>query len=251
MTTRPSRKLAKYRLTADETEWINVWDDLVQRMWSTRGVRLPGFPLWADAWIPERGLDPLEARCPAPVEVRHPHQERALLRRPPRHHQGVEEGEPVIRHVPRRRAASWSGRPRTPARCGTPSCTSARRASAPRRRATCRRWLPSPRLRSSAADVADSRLTRRPDFKASTRSFTFGGQRDQASYKQVGNGVAVGAAWYVFRTHVAQNRRDLPESLVRSVLRAADSPSADSLSPDALATELALPLGARSAPLTA
>ncbi len=71
-----------------------------------------------------------------------------------------------------------------------------------------------------------------------SRSFSFGGQRDSASYKQVGNGVAVGAAWHVFRTHVAQNRRDLPQSLVESVLRAAESPLTDSLSPDALAAEL-------------
>ena len=39
------------------------------------------------------------------------------------------------------------------------------------------------------------------------RSFSFGGQPDSASYRQVGNGVAVGAAWHVFRTHVAQNRK--------------------------------------------
>ena len=56
--------LARYQLTADETAWVDVWDDLVQRMWSARGVRLPGFPLWADAWIPERGPRPAGARTP-------------------------------------------------------------------------------------------------------------------------------------------------------------------------------------------
>src|SRR5690242_5659435 len=30
--------LERYELTADETAWIDVWDDLVQRMWSVRGV---------------------------------------------------------------------------------------------------------------------------------------------------------------------------------------------------------------------
>ena len=59
-TTHPSQDCPKYQLTTDETTWVDVWDDLVQRMWAARGVRLPGFPLWADAWIPERGLDPLE-----------------------------------------------------------------------------------------------------------------------------------------------------------------------------------------------
>ncbi len=49
----------KYALTADETAWIDVWDELVRRMWADRGMRLPGFPLWADAWVPERSWDPL------------------------------------------------------------------------------------------------------------------------------------------------------------------------------------------------
>ena len=34
-------ELSKYQLTTDETTWVDVWDDLVQRMWSARGVRLP------------------------------------------------------------------------------------------------------------------------------------------------------------------------------------------------------------------
>jgi DNA (cytosine-5)-methyltransferase 1 len=61
------------------------------------------------------------------------------------------------------------------------------------------------------------------------RSFQFGEQRDAASYKQVGNGVAVGAAWHVFRSHVAQNRADLPPRLVSSVRGAGDNPLADSV----------------------
>ena len=52
--------ICRYRLTDTELEWVSVWDDLVQRVWKARGVRLPGFPLWADAWIPERALDEQE-----------------------------------------------------------------------------------------------------------------------------------------------------------------------------------------------
>src|SRR5690606_11169031 len=46
-----------YRLGADEVAWIEAWDDLVQRMYAEKGLRLPGFPLWADEWKPERSLD--------------------------------------------------------------------------------------------------------------------------------------------------------------------------------------------------
>jgi DNA (cytosine-5)-methyltransferase 1 len=61
------------------------------------------------------------------------------------------------------------------------------------------------------------------------RSFTFDGQRDQASYKQVGNGVAVGAAWHVFRTHVERDASDLPRRLVSAVLGAPLSPVGETL----------------------
>ena len=68
-------------------------------------------------------------------------------------------------------------------------------------------------------------------------SFTFGPQRDQASYKQVGNGVAVGAAWHVFRAHVEQHSADLPNALTRAVLGAGRNPTESALSPSAQAFE--------------
>lgn len=63
-----------------------------------------------------------------------------------------------------------------------------------------------------------------------SRTFSFGHQRDQASYKQVGNGVAVGAAWHVFRTHVAQNAVDLPARLRTAVLESPLNPCGDAIS---------------------
>ena len=59
--------------------------------------------------------------------------------------------------------------------------------------------------------------------------FSFGGQRDQASYKQVGNGVAVGAAWHVFRSHVERDASELPTRLTKAVLGAPRNPCQDSL----------------------
>jgi DNA (cytosine-5)-methyltransferase 1 len=65
------------------------------------------------------------------------------------------------------------------------------------------------------------------------RTFTFSGQRDQASYKQVGNGVAVGAAWHVFRSHVRGDANDLPAPLVDAVVNAPSNPIHDALAPAA------------------
>jgi len=231
--------LSTYQLTADETAWVDVWDDLVQRMWSDRGVRLPGFPLWANAWIPERGLDPFELetlpRWKSQILVKNARfydEHRDVIR-------DWKRANPTFASFPEsRRKLEWQAQD-TASLWDTVMHfrPSGIRAKAPT-------YLPA-LVAITQTSVVGSRRRRLTPHEAALlqglpRSFSFGAQPDSASYRQVGNGVAVGAAWHVFRTHVAQNRNDLPESLVRSVLRAAESPSADSLSPAALATEFAV-----------
>lgn len=58
-------------------------------------------------------------------------------------------------------------------------------------------------------------------------SLDFGGQRPALSYKQTGNGVAVGAVWHVFREHVLRDRDDIARrspGLVEAVERADVNP---------------------------
>lgn len=46
------------QLTEAEVLWINAWDDFVQIMRKNRnGRRLPGFPIWVDAWVNTRHLE--------------------------------------------------------------------------------------------------------------------------------------------------------------------------------------------------
>ena len=57
--------------------------------------------------------------------------------------------------------------------------------------------------------------------------FDFGDQRQAASYKQLGNGVSVGAVWHVLKSHVELDEEILKKtapSLVRAVLEAPMSP---------------------------
>lgn len=221
--------LAKYRLTSEETEWINVWDDLVQRMWSARGYRLPGFPLWADHWIPERALDPIELDAL-------PRWKRDFLIKNARFyddHRDVikawRKGNPSFSKFPdSRRKLEWQAQDSSSLWDTVMHLRpSGIRAKAPT-------YLPA-LVAITQTSIIGKRQRRLTPHEAARlqgfpRSFTFGPQRNQASYKQVGNGVAVGAAWHVFRTHIARDAADLPAPLVQSVLGSDLSPIGDATS---------------------
>lgn len=221
--------LGKYKLTADETEWINVWDELVQRMWSARGVRLPGFPLWADAWVPERSLDPIE------LDVL-PRWKADFLIKNARFyddHRDVihawKKANPAFSRFPEsRRKLEWQAR-------DTASLWDTVMHLRPSGiRAKVPTYLPA-LVAINQTSIVGSRARRLTPHEAARlqglpRHFSFEGQRDHASYKQVGNGVAVGAAWHVFRTHVEQNAADIPSRLVNAVRNAPSNPTGDALS---------------------
>lgn len=228
--------LPKYRLTADETAWVNAWDDLVQRMWSARGFRLPGFPLWADAWIPERALDPLELdalpRWKSQILVKNARffdEHREVIR-------DWKRANPSFSTFPEsRRKFEWQAQD-----TGSLWDTvmhfrpSGIRAKAPT-------YLPALVAITQTSIIGNRRRRLTPHEAARlqgfSRTFSLAGQRDSASYKQVGNGVAVGAAWHVFRRHVERDASDLPPRLVRAVLAAPLSPTGDALDEAASARE--------------
>jgi DNA (cytosine-5)-methyltransferase 1 len=228
--------LGRYKLGVEETQWVTVWDDLVQRMWSGRGVRLPGFPLWADAWIPERGLDPLELealpRWKADFLVKNARfydDHRDIIR-------SWRKANPSFATFPEsRRKLEWQAQ-------DTGSLwetvmhfrPSGIRAKAPS-------YLPA-LVAITQTSIVGSRGRRLTPHEASRlqglpRSFKFPNSREAASYKQVGNGVAVGAAWYVLREHVKQNESDLPKRVTKAILNADPNPCPDTLSPAAYAFE--------------
>lgn len=224
----------KYILTADETAWIDVWDELVQRMWAARGVRLPGFPLWSDAWVPERSWDPL-------VLETLPRWKSDILIKNARfydeHHDIIDDWRRANKNFSSfpesRRKLEWQAQD-TQSLWDTVMHfrPSGIRAKAPT-------YLPA-LVAITQTSIIGTRRRRLTPHEASRlqgfpRSFSFGEQRDQASYKQVGNGVAVGAAWHVFRTHIEREAVDLPPRLVKAVLGAPANPVRDSLNLDLLA----------------
>ena len=228
--------LSRYKLTVEETAWINVWDDLVQRMWSARGVRLPGFPLWSDAWIPERALDPIELdalpRWKADVLVKNARfydDHLDIIK-------AWRKANPTFAKFPdSRRKLEWQAQ-------DTASLwetvmhfrPSGIRAKAPT-------YLPALVAITQTSIVGRRRRRLTPHEAARLqglpRSFRFANNREAASYKQVGNGVAAGAAWHVLREHVEQNKNDLPKRIASAILDAELNPCPDALSADAYTFE--------------
>jgi DNA (cytosine-5)-methyltransferase 1 len=212
--------LERYRLTNAECEWIDTWDAFVKRYRAKHGSRIPGFPLWSDDWKPVAEHESTGAFWDMPEWKQQLVRSNANF---------FETNQDLIgrwrRDFPNfanfpasRRKLEWQAQD-IPTLWGTvmqlrPSGIRAKAPTyVPALVAITQTSIYGPRRRRLTPHEA-ARLQGLP------KAFHFGAQRDAASYKQVGNGVAVGAAWHVFRTHVEQNAVDLPEALVHAVLGA-------------------------------
>lgn len=213
-------------LSTNERLWIDAWDDFVTTMWEVRhGRRLPGFPLWADEWclVEELYVEPSTPAWKADhlrknAEFYTAHRE--VIDR------WIEKwGVHSDRFPPSRRKLEWQAQ-------DTPrlwDCVMHFRPSGIRAKAPT--YLPAlvaitqtsivgPRERRLSPREA-ARLQGLPDW------FTFGGQSDKATYKQLGNGVSVGAVWHVLRAHVMRDEDILKVSapeLTGAVLASPRSP---------------------------
>ena len=203
-----------------ERLWIGAWDEFVQHHATRHGrPALPGLPVWADAWLDFPSMTGSSGTPAIKVPARSP---RLMVDHdlPPGSASHLAKNYDLFYDGTSRRSIPWahywgstptasqrpvgssSGRPRTPRASGTRSCTSAHRASAPSARPTCPRSSRSPRPRSSAPASGDSLRARPPACRAFLTGFVFPDQPAAATYRQMGNGVNVGAVWHVFREHV-------------------------------------------------
>lgn len=220
--------LGRYQLNSEERTWVDTWDQLVRAIWESTGTRLPGFPLWFDDWIPERSLDPDELdllpRWKSDILIKNARfydEHKAVI-------DAWRQANPQIYGFPRsRRKLEWQAQDTA----SLWDCVMHLRPSGIRAKAPT--YLPA-LVAITQTSIYGPRKRRLTPHEAARlqglpRSFGFGDQRDSASYKQVGNGVAVGAAWHVFRAHVERDQDDLPRALVRSVLSVGQCPTEDSL----------------------
>jgi len=211
------------RLTAEETRWIDAWDDLVQHL-RKRMARLPGFPIWADEF---RQVDELV------VDDTIPAWKADFLRKNARlytDHRGVIDAwlarwDGLDGFPPSRRKLEWQAQDEKrlwhTVMHFRPSGIRAKRAT----------YLPA------LVAITQTSIIGRERRRISTREaarlqglpsqFDFGAQRAALTYKQLGNGVNVGVAYYVLRQHVLRDEELIAKRaprLVDAVLSAPANP---------------------------
>ena len=207
-------------LTKQEILWINAWNDFVVGMQKRLDSgRLPGFPLWGDEWRLTKNLR---------IASGTPDWKKDFLRKNAafytEHHVFINKWTKKWdfysdKFPASRRKLEWQAQD-TPSLWETvmhfrPSGIRAKRSTyLPALVAITQTSIIGPRERRLSVREA-ARLQGLPEW------FSFDGQSDKASYKQLGNGVSVGAVWHVIRTTVERHRdvieKTCPE-LVKSVL---------------------------------
>jgi len=219
--------LDRYRLSGPELRWVAVWEDFVQRILPRldEGERLPGFPIWADDFraVPHvpRGTPAWKADFlvkNSAFYVRH----RDVIDSWLADHDGLAD-------LPAsRRKFEWQAQTETSLKRTVmhfrPSGIRAKRPT----------YLPALVAITQTSIIGEfgRRITPREAARLQglPEWFDFGDQTDAASYKQMGNGVNVGAAYYILRQHVMRDKDDIAAiapHIVDSVLAADPNPDVE------------------------
>ena len=224
---------ARYALTPAETLWIDAWDDWVHlfREHNAPGTRLPGFPIWVDAWA---HTEAFERSVEAGEHENTPAWKLGFLRK---NAELFTENDAWIREwekrwkvrdfPPSRRKLEWQAQDTASLwQCLMhlrPSGLRAKRPTyVPALVAITQTSIVGPRGRRLTPRET-ARLQGLPD------SFSFDGQPDASTYKQLGNGVNVGVVWNILKRHCERDAEILADSergrrILDAVRRAPDNP---------------------------
>jgi len=209
-----------------ERYWIDAWNEFVEIMWDEReGRRLPGFPLWADEWVPADAL-----RIPAGT----PDWKADYLRKNAEfytaHRKVIDKWAKKWevygdRFPASRRKLEWQAQD-SPRLWDTvmhfrPSGIRAKAPTyLPALVAITQTSIIGPRKRRLSPREA-ARLQGLPEW------FDFGDQRASATYRQLGNGVSVGAVWHALKSLAARDEdvlKKMAPALLRAIQTAPPSP---------------------------
>ncbi|MBL0749248.1 DNA (cytosine-5-)-methyltransferase [Nocardioides baculatus] len=235
----------KYELDGAEVKMIQTWDRILTLVADRLGPdeRLPGFPIWADEWRSlEAASDMIDVAAvkgtPFPAWKKN-----FLLKNAEfydRHSEVLDKFRMQLdAFPPSRRKFEWQAGPHRPLAETImhfrPSGIRAKRPDyVPALVAITQTSILGDRRRLTPRETA--RLQGLPDSFEFLRSEPgiLGidepiAQKDPASYKQMGNGVNVGAAYYVFREYVLRHLDQIPANIVLSVSASPSNPD-DALS---------------------
>jgi DNA (cytosine-5)-methyltransferase 1 len=243
----------KYSLESAELKWIETWDNLLTEVAERLGPgeRLPGFPIWADDWRPlDEASDMIDVAAQSLTPF--PAWKRSFLLKNAefyeRHKEVLDRYRMELDPFPAsRRKFEWqAGEHRRLAdtimhfrpsgiRVKRPDYVPALVAITQTTvlGSTTSKGRPEERLRTARriTPTEAARLQGLPDrfeFKLSDEGDrSVRAQRDAASYKQMGNGVNVGAAYHVFTSYVRHHGSEIAEvapDLVSAVESAGLSP---------------------------
>ena len=220
------KKVKGYDLTEAEHLWISAWNDFVELMWEERqGRRLPGFPLWADEWV-------LPSKLNIPNDT--PKWKSDFLMKNAEFYNAHRKvinswakrwGLYTDKFPASRRKLEWQAQD-TPRLWDTVMHfrPSGIRAKAPT-------YVPAlvAITQTSIIGALERRISPReaarlqglPDW------FSFGDQSDAATYRQLGNGVSIGAAWHILKLHAERDREILVrtnKALLDAIMTAPENP---------------------------
>jgi DNA (cytosine-5)-methyltransferase 1 len=213
------RNPLRLNLTPAEQTWLEAWNDFVVSLRAASVERLPGFPVWVDSFVHEDDLI---------VEDGTPAWKANFLRKNAafytEHQEMIEDWLKrwdYLRDFPSsRRKFEWQAQDATSLDETVmhlrPSGLRAKKATyVPALVAITQTSILGDRRRRISTREA-ARLQGLPEW------FDFGDQPDAATYKQMGNGVNVGAAYHVFREHVlaAIRRRELKSPGLKAAVEA-------------------------------
>jgi len=214
-------------LSDTERYWISAWDEFVRLMWEEReGRRLPGFPLWADAW---------ELTSTLEIPAGTPSWKADFLRKNAEfytaHKRAIDNWANKwqiysSKFPASRRKLEWQAQD-TPSLWDTvmhfrPSGIRAKAPSyLPALVAITQTSIIGSRERRLSPREA-ARLQGLPDW------FDFGDQRAASTYRQLGNGVSVGVVWHALKSLAIRDEEILKKTAPRLLKAILDAP----LSPD-------------------
>lgn len=222
---KPSAKaIEKYALTDTEIKWIDAWAEFVDIIKQKSGQKtLPGFPIWVDAWVETSKL-----RIPTGT----PDWKAVFLRKNAELYTSytreldswLKRWNHLADFPPSRRKFEWQAQDADKLwDCimhFRPSGIRAKKATyVPALVAITQTTIIGPQKRRLSVREG-ARLQGLPEW------FSFDGQNDAASYKQLGNGVNIPAVYHVMRALVQRDLDLLGDSpdLVKAILKSPTNP---------------------------